>query len=91
MARLKEGWSKNMVIASYCRAMAERVAALLKRLGVEKEFIITGGISKNIGVVKRIEKIIGVTALKPSLDTQIAGALGAALFAWDLHRKSLER
>ncbi|TAL18506.1 benzoyl-CoA reductase, bzd-type, subunit Q [bacterium] len=91
MARLKEGWSKNMVIASYCRAMAERVAALLKRLGVEKEFIITGGISKNIGVVKRIEKIIGVTALKPSLDTQIAGALGAALFAYDLHRKTLKR
>jgi benzoyl-CoA reductase subunit A len=60
-------------------------------LGVEKEFIITGGISKNSGVVKRIEKIIGLTAIKAPIDTQIAGALGAALFANDLYRRALEK
>jgi len=87
MARLKEGWSKNKVIAAYCRAMAERVAALLERIGVEPEFFVTGGISKNIGVVRRIEKIIGIEALKTTFDTQIAGAVGAALFAHTLYLK----
>ncbi len=85
MARLKEGWSKNKVIAAYCRAMAERVASLIERIGVEPEFFVTGGISKNIGVVRRIEQILGVRAVPSRFDTQIAGALGAALFAHTLY------
>ncbi|MBF0510078.1 MAG: benzoyl-CoA reductase, bzd-type, subunit Q, partial [Deltaproteobacteria bacterium] len=48
----------------------------------------TGGIAKNIGVVSRIEKELGIKALKPARDTQIAGALGAALFAEALLKKS---
>jgi bzd-type benzoyl-CoA reductase Q subunit len=88
MARLKDGWSKNKVIAAYCRAMAERVCALLKRIGVEEEFFITGGIAKNIGIVKRIETILGVEAKATEFDTQIAGALGAALFAHSIFMKS---
>ena len=46
---------------------------------------------KNIGVTRRIERLIGVEAVRlPSdsvLDPQIAGALGAALFAHSLYRK----
>ncbi len=87
MARLKGGWSKNEVIAAYCRAMAERVSTLIGRIGVEPEFFITGGISKNVGVVKRIERILGVGARQAGADTQIAGALGAALFAHTLYLK----
>lgn len=85
---LKKGWSKNKVIAAYCRAMAERVASLIKRIGVEPEFFVTGGISKNIGIVKRIERIIGLEAVRSRIDTQIAGALGAALFAKMLYEKA---
>ncbi len=87
MARLKEGWSKNMVIASYLRAMAERVSMMLRRMGVEERFVITGGISKNQGVVKRIEKLVGVESAALPHDAQIAGALGAALFARDFYLK----
>jgi bzd-type benzoyl-CoA reductase Q subunit len=85
---LREGWSKEKVLAAYCSAMAHRVVELLQRIGVEKDFAITGGIAKNEGVVKRIEKEIGITALTPKHDTQIAGALGAALFAKALIEKS---
>ena len=81
-ALMEEGWPINKVIAAYCAAMAHRVAALLERLGpIEKDFAITGGISKNIGVVRRVEKEIGITALPISIDPMIAGAIGAALFA----------
>ncbi len=85
---LKEGWPKNKVLAAYCSAMAHRVITLLERVGVEKDFAITGGIAKNIGVVKRLEDEIGIKALKPKLDTQIAGGIGAALFAKGLWEKS---
>ena len=84
---LREGWPKEKVLAAYCLAMAHRVVDLLERLGIEEDFAITGGIAKNIGVVSRIERELGVKALKPTLDTQIAGALGGALFARALEQK----
>jgi bzd-type benzoyl-CoA reductase Q subunit len=85
---LREGWPKEKVIAAYLSAMAHRVVTLLERIGMEPDFAITGGIAKNIGVVSRLEKELGLKALKPSYDTQIAGALGAALFAMALTEKT---
>jgi bzd-type benzoyl-CoA reductase Q subunit len=88
---LRQGWPKNKVLAAYCSAMAHRVCSLLERIGVEKEFAITGGIAKNSGVVKRIEKELGIEALKCETDSQIAGAVGAALFGRVLHLKSQKK
>jgi activator of 2-hydroxyglutaryl-CoA dehydratase len=84
---LREGWPKSKVLAAYCSAMAHRVVTLLEQVGIEKEFAITGGIAKNIGVVKRIESEIGIKALPVKIDTQIAGGLGAALFGQNLLKK----
>ena len=84
---LRAGWPKERVLAAYCLAMAHRVVDLLQRLGVEEDFAITGGIGKNIGVVSRVERELGIKALKPTLDTQIAGAIGGALFARALLQK----
>ncbi|MEW5807048.1 MAG: benzoyl-CoA reductase, bzd-type, subunit Q [Acidobacteriota bacterium] len=85
---LRQGWPKNKVLAAYCSAMAHRVYTLLERLGIEKDFAITGGIAKNVGVVARLEKELNITAVKSKYDSQIAGALGAALFAKALYEKS---
>ena len=84
---LESGWSVNRVLAAYCRAMAHRVNELISRIDVVKDFAITGGIAKNEGVVKRLEKEMGIEALSPDFDTQIAGAVGAALFAKALVEK----
>ena len=84
---LRKGWPKSKVLAAYCSAMAHRVVSLLERIGVEKEFFITGGIAKNVGVVQRIEKELKIQAVKSQYDSQIAGALGAALFAKTLVEK----
>jgi len=88
-ALLREGWPKSQVLAAYCSAMAHRVVTLLEQVGIEKEFAITGGIAKNVGVVKRLEDEIGVQAMSSKIDTQIAGALGGALFAQNLLKKKL--
>jgi bzd-type benzoyl-CoA reductase Q subunit len=86
---LRAGWTKNMVLAAYCSAMAHRVVGLLERIGIEKDFTITGGISKNIGVTSRILKELGgIESIPLQPDAQIAGGLGAALFARDLFLKS---
>lgn len=84
---LRKGWPKEKVLAAYSAAMAHRVVELLERVGVEREFAITGGIAKNEGIVQRIERELNIKALEPRIDTQIAGALGGALFAKDLAEK----
>ncbi len=84
---LRDGWPKTKVLAAYCSAMAHRVVTLLERIDVQKEFAITGGIAKNAGVVRRIERELGLEALKTDYDSQIAGALGGALFAQPLEKK----
>jgi activator of 2-hydroxyglutaryl-CoA dehydratase len=43
----------------------------------------SGGVAKNIGVVKALEELIGVSIKTPH-EPQIVGALGAALFAKEL-------
>ncbi len=86
---LEEGWPINKVIAAYCSAMAHRVVGLIERLGaVEPDFCITGGISKNIGVVRRLEEELGIKGLaNPKTDPQLAGGIGAALFAYAMAMK----
>ena len=88
---LREGWPKERVLAAYCSAMAHRVMTLIERVGVEKEFAITGGIAKNRGVVTRLAKELNVEPLTTDMDTQIAGALGGALFAKALHEKKMKK
>jgi len=90
---LRKGWRKEMVLASYCNAMSQRMFELLNKVGIEKEFVITGGQSKNMGIVKRIEKLIGFDCLplpqnrNYQMDPQLAGAIGAALFSKALFEK----
>jgi bzd-type benzoyl-CoA reductase Q subunit len=94
MGLLRKGWSKEKVLAAYTHAMAIRMATLVKRVGLEKEFVVTGGQSKNIGIVTRIENIVGIKCLPmpnwrdSGLDPMIAGAIGAALFAKALYEKA---
>jgi bzd-type benzoyl-CoA reductase Q subunit len=84
---LRQGWPKNKVVAAYCSAMAHCVVGLLQRLDVVEDFAVTGGIGKNRGIVERIEGELGLTALESDYDSQIAGALGAALFGQALEKK----
>lgn len=88
---LRKGWPKEKVLAAYCSAMAHRVVTLLLRLGIEEKFAITGGIAKNIGVVKRIEDELNIKAPESNIDPQLAGAIGAALFAKALVEKERKK
>jgi bzd-type benzoyl-CoA reductase Q subunit len=81
---LRKGWTREEVLAAYCGAMADRIFSLVKRVGVEPGFAVTGGMAKNRGVVDRLMKKIGIERMQTAWDTQIAGAAGAALFAYAL-------
>jgi benzoyl-CoA reductase subunit A len=88
---LRKGWTTEEVLAAYCRAMAERIYSLVERIGVTPEFAITGGMAKNRGVIDRLMPMIKLERMKTKWDTQIAGAVGAALFGYAFCQKGKGR
>ena len=88
---LRKGWSTEQVLAAYCTAMAERIYSLVERIGVTPEFAVTGGTAKNRGVMDRLMLMIGLKRMTTEWDTQIAGAVGAALFGYALCQKGKRR
>lgn len=82
LSLIRQGTPRNLVLAGLCEATANRIKTLLNAVGMEEEFMVSGGISKNIGIIRRIEDKMGVKA-QMCFEPQIVGALGAALFARD--------
>lgn len=82
LSLLKMGINKEDILAGLHDAIASRCISLLRRVSIEKEFAISGGIAKNIGMVTKLEERLNLKALIAP-DPQIIGALGAASFAMD--------
>ena len=89
VALLRQGWEKEKVAAAYHLAMVNRIIDLLTKVGVEKDFVVTGGVAKNTGIVARLERNLEIKPLEPKLDPILAGAIGAGLFAKALQEKQL--
>jgi predicted CoA-substrate-specific enzyme activase len=76
------------IAAGINESMARRVKMLVGKVGVKEDIGVTGGVSKNVGVVKSLERMLGKTFLQFPEDPQIVGALGAALFAAEKAKKN---
>ena len=72
-------------------ATARRIRSLLKRTGFERDILFTGGVSNNRGMRRTLEETIGEKLADTKLDTIYAGALGAAIGAYDIANKKFER
>jgi len=56
---------------------------MANRIGIKSPVMMTGGVAKNIGVVRAFEKAIG-SPIEVSDYAQVNGAIGAALLAQDI-------
>ena len=65
-----------------CHSIANKSYSLMKRVGLDPEFMMTGGVAKNPGVVRAVEEKIGAK-LYICPEPEIVGAVGAALYALD--------
>ena len=65
------------------KAVAAKTAALVQRVGGEEKYMMTGGVSKNQGLVQTLEEKLSAK-LVISENAQLCGALGAALYAADM-------
>ncbi len=79
--------STDDIVHGLNKAVAAKTASLVKRVGGEEKYMMTGGVARNRGLVKTLEERLG-TRLVISEKSQLCGALGAALFAADMMEES---
>ena len=84
-----EKLSEADIYASHLFAIAWRIMGIIGRLSsleigeiqIDGELAFTGGLAKNSGITRRIERELGVKAAVSEYDPMLAGAIGAALLA----------
>jgi (R)-2-hydroxyacyl-CoA dehydratese activating ATPase len=79
---IAKGETRENIIAGIHEAIASRISAMANRIGLAPPVMMTGGVARNIGVVRALEKAIGMPVVV-SPHCQVVGALGAASLARD--------
>jgi len=82
IARLSEGQALPDILAGVYIAVTTRVVKLARQLKVEPPVVFTGGVAKNVGMVKAMQTVLAIPILVPE-EPLITGALGAAILARD--------
>lgn len=77
---------KEEIIAGIHFSVVSRIISLCKRIGIERDVAVVGGVALNTGFVKIIEEELGFGILVPDRP-QIIAALGAAIIA----RENIEK
>jgi len=80
VSRVSEGVPREDILAGVHRALAEKISALVGKVGLEERCAISGGGGRDIGLIRRIEERLGVELLVPP-EPQFVTALGAAIMA----------
>jgi predicted CoA-substrate-specific enzyme activase len=85
MSYLAQKKSVEDILGGVHKAIATRTMALVRRVGVEPEVTFTGGVSRNEGMVRALEAVLG-QPINVSPEGHFMGAIGAALFALERAR-----
>jgi len=78
-----QGVDKDKIIKGLIYSIANRITSMVERIGLEEPVCMTGGVAKNLGVVKALEENLGVKIKIPD-EPQITGALGAAYLSQNI-------
>lgn len=77
------------IAAGIYYSVVSRVMALCKRVGIEKDIAVTGGVALNTGLVAILEKELGTRVFLPEVPQTVA-ALGAAVIARENAEKGVK-
>ena len=80
VAEIHRGSSRADILQGVHESIAARIAAMSRRVGVEPDLVLTGGVAKNVGVARALREQLQTDIAVPE-HPEIAGALGAALLA----------
>jgi predicted CoA-substrate-specific enzyme activase len=85
ISRVAEGAAKEDILAGVHRALAEKLAALVERAGMEEGCALCGGGALDSGLIRALQERLGVNLLVPERP-QFVTALGAAIMAGETGR-----
>jgi len=80
ISRVSEGIAREDILAGVNKALADKISALVDRVGLEEQCAISGGGALNTGLIKKVEENLGIQLLVPP-QPQLINALGAAIMA----------
>jgi len=80
VSHVARGKKRDEILLGVCQSIVDRIAAMVRGIGVKPPVAMTGGVAKNQAVVKLMGDRLGLSLLLPP-EPQITGALGAALIA----------
>jgi len=83
---LAKAVKREDILAGVHRSIASRVASLARRVGVEDDVVLTGGVAHDKGIVRALEEALH-TKVHTNEYCQLNGAIGAALYAYQLYMK----
>jgi len=89
LSYLAQGKAAEDILGGVHLAIAKRTLSLARRVNIEPDVTMTGGVARNIGMVRALEEVLG-SRLQISEDAQYIGAVGAALFALEKLDQSFE-
>ena len=72
--------SKEDIARAVHDAIADRIASLARKIGIEKDVALVGGVARNVGFVDSLQRDLQLELLIPD-DPEFSCALGAALVA----------
>lgn len=75
---IAKGESRENIIAGIHESIASRMMSMMNRSGVVRPIVMTGGVSKNMGMRDALERKVGSKIDVPE-QAQICGAIGAAI------------
>ena len=84
ISKLSEGQPIPDIVAGIHTSVVERTAGLARRLGVKAPVVMTGGVALNKRLRERLADKLGQD-IRTNEDSQLIGALGAALHALEKH------
>jgi len=73
--------AKHDIARAIHDAIATRTTSMVRKVGIEPDVVLIGGVAKNVGVVDALKRHLGVDRLIVPEEPQIIGAVGAALLA----------
>jgi len=89
LSYLSQGKRAEDIMGGVHLAIAKRTLSLARRLTIEPEITMTGGVARNIGMVRALETVMERKMLV-SPDAHYMGAVGAAVFALEKLGESFE-
>lgn len=89
LSYLAQGKRPEDILGGVHLAIAKRTLSLARRVPIEAEITMTGGVARNTGMVKALEEVLG-RSMQVSPDAHFMGAVGAAIFALEKMDQSFE-